>query len=63
VQPKSISKQLLPHGIDALTDDLRDLRGYLDFVSRKRNKDKDVDFKRTTTMGLETLQERSITIQ
>jgi len=63
VQPKSISKQLLPHGIDALTDDLRDLRGYLDFVSMKRNKDKDVDFKRTTTMGLETLQERSITIQ
>jgi len=63
VQPKSISKQLLPHGIDALTDDLRDLRGYLDFVSRKRNKDKDVDFKRTTTMGLETLQERSIDVQ
>ena len=63
MQPKSISKQLLPHGIDALTDDLRDLRGYLDFVSMKRNKDKDVDFKRTTTMGLETLQERSITIQ
>ena len=63
MQPKSISKQLLPHGIDALTDDLRDLRGYLDFVSRKPNKDKDVDFKRTTTMGLETLQERSIDVQ